>query len=471
MANTSRPPRSPGPGGSSPRGSALYKGRRHKGKQSASAAGTRALAARVVTAVLQGRSLDAELEQRQVGLSDNDQRFLQALCYGVLRELRLLQWLSQQLMEKTPRKSGELIEALLCVGLFQLRSLSQPERASVHSTVEAARELKLDWAANLVNAVLRRYLRERETLDASIPDRPSIRLAHPGWLVKEIQQDWPEDWQALLEANNQPGPMWLRVNQARQQRDSYLVALGEADIEATASDYAANALCLSKALPVIALPGFEAGDVSVQDAAAQLAAPLLDCKAGMKVLDACAAPGGKAAHLLELEPTLKLLALDSDGNRLTRVDENFERLQLSGQSKAADAQDIQSWWDGEAFDRILLDAPCSGTGVIRRHPDIKWLRRASDIPALAARQSELLEALWPTLAPGGKLLFATCSVLRAEGDAVIEAFLPNHPDAQIENISANWGEATTHGRRIRSGDQAMDGFYYSLLTKRLNAVA
>ncbi len=462
MTNASRPARATG------KAASKYKGR---GGNPRRPRGTRALAARIVTAVLQGRSLDAELALQQPSLNEDDQRFLQALSYGVLRDLRRLQWLAGQLLDKPPSKSGQLIEALICVGLFQLRELRLPERAAVHSTVQAARELKLDWAANLVNAVLRRYLRESEALDAAIPTSPAIRHAHPGWLVDQIQQDWPQDWETLLEANNQPGPMWLRVNQSRNSRDEYLAQLQATGIQASASMHAPHAIRLDKPLPVSALPGFADGLVSVQDAAAQLAGPLLDCAAGQRVLDACAAPGGKTTHILELQPELHMLALDADAQRLARVEENLTRLQLEATTLAADANNVEDWWNGEPFDRILLDAPCSGSGVIRRHPDIKWLRRASDIPALAARQAALLKALWPTLAPAGKLLFATCSILQAEGDAVIQSFLATHQDAQNESLRGRWGEATNYGRRIRSGDDDMDGFFYCLLTKRSDDVA
>ena len=420
------------------------------------------------------RSLDAALAEQQAGLSSEDQRFVQALAYGVLRDWRLLQWLVKQMLQRPPRKSAALLETLLCVGLFQLRSMNQPPRAVVHSSVEAARELRMDWASGLVNAVLRRYQREREALEAAIPNEPGVRYSQPQWLLRALTQDWPDQLDELLAASNESGPMWLRINRQRQSPAEYLSVLQAQGIAAQASSSAPDAIRLEQPMPVTDLPGFADGLVSVQDAAAQLAAPLLldgATAAGLRVLDACAAPGGKTGHLLEIQPDIELLALDSDKQRLSRVDENLARLKLQGMTATADAQAVTSWWDGRPFDRILLDAPCSGTGVIRRHPDIKWLRRATDIPAMAERQLELLQALWTTLAPGGRLLYATCSVLTAEGDDVIKAFLQQQGDAELEVLQAGWGQASEQGHRIATGQDDMDGFYYCLLTKRLRDVA
>lgn len=432
--------------------------------------GARACAAQIVAAVQVGRSLDAELAQPR-DLSTVDQRFVQALTYGVLRDWRLLQWLAGQMLRRPPKKSAQLLEALLAVGLFQLRSMAQPEAAVVHSTVQAARELRLDWAAGLLNAVLRRYLREGTEIETGLPADPGIRQSHPDWLIKAISDDWPQSWAALLRANQQPGPMWLRVNRQQHSRQAYLAQLQMAGIQAVGAEHAPDALQLAQPLPVSELPGFSSGAVSVQDAAAQLAAPLLDCQAGQRVLDACAAPGGKTGHLLECAPDCELLALDNDAQRLTRVAENLGRLRLSARLCPGDAGQIEDWWDGRAFDRILLDAPCSGTGVIRRHPDIKWLRRPDDIARMQASQRALLAALWPTLAAGGQLLFSTCSILRAEGDGVIEGFIDQLADAAPLPLDVAWGEATDHGRRIATGQDGMDGFYYCLLTKRSDVVA
>lgn len=445
-----------------------YRGRGAKAERNAQfgqITGTRGRAARIIGNVLQGRSLDTELAHQLVGLSNEDQRFLQALTYGVLRELSTLQWLTEQMLDHPPRKEADVIAALLCVGLYQLRSMNQPERAAVHSTVEAAKELNIAWAANLINAVLRRYLRERKKIDAAMPNSATLKYAHPQWLVDQLKADWPAHWQEVLAANQQAGPMWLRVNQQQQSRDEYLQLLSEAEIGATTSPHAPDALLLDKPVGVEMLPDFDAGTVSVQDAAAQLAAPLLDCQAGETVLDACAAPGGKTSHLLERSANLQVIALDNDQGRMARVQENLERLQLEALCISSDASAPDAWWDGDAFDRILLDAPCSATGVIRRHPDIKWLRREEDIAALAERQLGMLNALWPLLKPGGTLLYATCSTLRAEGDEVVAAFLEAATDANNPAIKAAWGEGTDHGRRIACGSDDMDGFYYALLTK------
>ncbi|MGB1580190.1 MAG: 16S rRNA (cytosine(967)-C(5))-methyltransferase RsmB [Nevskiales bacterium] len=434
-------------------------------KASVKSGNTRAAAARCVIAVFEGNSLDKALAKEQSRLGEEDQRFLQALVYGVLREWRLLQWLAQQLLDKPPRKSAGLLEALLCVGLYQLRAMNQPARAAVHSTVQAARSLRLEWAAGLVNAILRRYLREQAALEDKLPDDPGLHYSVPNWLLRQLAEDWPDQQLELLAQGKLPGPMWIRVNRLLNSRDDYQEQLQAAGIRAEPCPYATDALRLAQPVAVTALPGFDKGCASVQDAAAQLAADLLDPQPGERILDACAAPGGKTGHLLESCPGIDLLALDSDAERLKRIHENLQRLKLQATTRTADAAQPDTWWDGQVFDKILLDAPCSGTGVIRRHPDIKWLRRADDIPALARQQTALLQTLWPSLAPGGRLLYATCSVLNAEGDAVIEHFLSQQQDASVIPINAAWGMAGQHGRRLATGQHGMDGFYYALLLK------
>jgi len=313
--------------------------------------------------------------------------------------------------------------------------------------------------------VLRRYQREQAVLDAAAEAEPVARHAHPHWLLTRLQQDWPDDWQAVCAANNARAPMTLRVNTLRGSPADYQQRLTEAGLAATSQPHAPAALVLTEPTDVAALPGFAAGDVSVQDAAAQLAAPLLDVQAGQRVLDACAAPGGKTAHLLENNPSAELVALDNDAARLDRVAETLARLQLAARLLHADAGQVVDWWDGKPFDRILLDAPCSASGVIRRHPDIKALRRAVDIDALAAQQARLLDALWPCLAPGGKLLYVTCSVLAAENGRQVKTFLARTPDAAALPLAADWGRPAGHGRQILPGEADMDGFFYALLVK------
>jgi len=424
----------------------------------------RAAAARAVAEVFEGRSLDEALPQATAALASADRALAQAIAYGVLRERRVLEWLCGRLLER-PLKNEPRLAALILCGLSQLRTLRVPAHAAVAETVAAAQELGKPWAKGLLNAVLRRYLRERAALESAMPQDPALRLSYPDWFVAQVRRDWPRDWQAVLAAGNEPGPLTLRVNRRQTTRTAYARELELAGIAAEPVAHAPEALRLREPRPVESLPGWSAGRVSVQDAAAQLAAELLEAQPGMRVLDACSAPGGKTAHLLERTENLRLLALDRDAARLARVAENLRRLGLDAELRAADAARPESWWNGQPFDRILLDAPCSGSGVIRRHPDIKWLRRETDLAQAARTQRQLLEALWPLLAPGGALLYATCSILRAEGADVLRDFLHAQQDARHCPIQAPWGEACEVGRRLAPGGD-YDGFYYARLVKR-----
>jgi 16S rRNA (cytosine967-C5)-methyltransferase len=424
----------------------------------------RARAALTVAAVMHGTSLDEALPAQAAELSTADAALLRALAYGVLREHRRLADLAAQLLER-PLRGEPGLHALLLCGLHQLRAMRVPPHAAVAATVAAAEALGKPWAKNLVNAVLRRYQRERAELEARLPEAPARRYSCPDWLAQALRKDWPQDWERILAAGNEQGPLCLRMNRQRITRDACLAGLAAAGIAAQPVAATADALRLEEARPVEAIPGFAEGQLSVQDAAAQLAAELVEARPGQRVLDACAAPGGKAAHLLERTPGLELLAVDSDAARLERVRENFQRLGLEAGLLAADAARPSAWWDNRPFDRILLDAPCSSTGVIRRHPDIKWLRREADIPRLAELQGRLLRSLWPLLAPGGVLVYATCSVLRAEGEEIVTAFLANQAEAREQLIEAEWGEPRAAGRRIAPGGD-FDGFYYARLEKR-----
>jgi 16S rRNA (cytosine967-C5)-methyltransferase len=367
-------------------------------------------------------------------------------------------------MLQKPLDREPQLHALILAGLFQLRSMRVAEHAAVSETVSAAIELDKPWAKGLVNAVLRRYLRERDALEAAIPDDPATRFSHPQWLIDRLRADWPQRWPEILAANQQPGPMTLRVNRRQRTRDEYLSLLKTRGIEATPVEHVPEALRLAEPIAVDDLPGFSAALVSVQDASAQLAAHLLDAREGHRVLDACAAPGGKAAHILELADA-HLLAIDDDAERLKRVRLTFERLQLKASWKRADATRPSTWAQGLSFDRILIDAPCSGTGVIRRHPDIKLLRRREDIAQMAAVQLRLLHMLWPLLAPGGVLVYAVCSVIAEEGAELVQKFLSQQKDAAELPIEAPWGEACAVGRRIAPGGD-FDGFYYARLQRR-----
>ncbi len=428
----------------------------------------RAEAARVVCQVARrGRSLAAVLPQRLKRVRDPQRRALiQELACGTLRGYPRLEARAARLLERPPRARDADVHALLLVGLYQLAELDLPVHAAVDATVRATRALGKEWASGLVNATLRNWLRTAgagpEGAKATEEETDAARWAHPAWLLERLRRDWPQDWAAVAAAGNARPPLHLRVNLARRSRGDYLARLEAAGLGARALAHTAAGVVVEPPVPVARLPGFAAGEVSVQDAAAQLAGPLLRLAPGQRVLDACAAPGGKTTHIGELEPRLDaLVAVDRDGARLARLRENLARLGVDACVVDADAGSPGRWWDGRPFDRILLDAPCSGTGVVRRHPDIKLLRRPTDIAAFAREQDRLLDALWPLLAPQGMLLYATCSVLAEENERRMEAFLTRHPEARARAIEAPWGRACGIGRQILTGDDGMDGFYYA----------
>jgi len=424
----------------------------------------RLVAAKVLARVLQdGQSLTAALDNAFLAIdSAKDRAFIQALCYGVCRQYHRLDFILSQLLEK-PLKDAD-VKALALVGLYQLKFMRVKPHAAVSETVLAAR--KKPWAKSLINAVLRTYLREQEGLEHKADKCQVAALSHPDWLIKQIEQDWPEQALRIFLENNLQPPMVLRVNLSKTSREDYLQLLTGQDIAAEPVSFCPSAIRLDKPVPVDQLPGFAGGLVSVQDTAAQLAAGLLDVQPGHRVLDVCAAPGGKTAHILESQSQLQeLVAVDIDEFRMQRVGENLQRLNLQAKRVVGDAANPASWWDGKPFDRILLDAPCSALGVIRRHPDIKLLRRAEDIGQLQALQKSILQAVWPLLAPGGLLLYATCSILKQENERQVQAFLAEHADAIELPIEADWGVAGVCGRQILTGESAMDGFYYARLSK------
>lgn len=424
---------------------------------------TRVAAARVLDAVLHhGRSLKAELAGALPALADpRDRALVEAICLAALRQLprydaALAAWLPRPLARK-----DRPLRALLIAGFAQLDPLRLPPHAAVASTVEAARALGRAHQAKLVNALLRRAQRE------GLPS-PAPGTGWPDWLLLRLRQDWPRHWEQVLAASSGVPPMWLRVNAGLVDRSDYLARLEHGGIRAVADPLLPDALRLDQPVPVAALPGFDEGLVSVQDGSAQQVAEAMAARPGPRVLDACAAPGGKAAHLLERDPSLQLLALDSDGLRLERVGENLARLRLQGRAglRRADATDTTAWWDGRPFDAVLLDAPCSATGVIRRHPDVLLHRRAADLEALVALQARLLDALWSTVAPGGMLLYATCSILAAENSGQLDSFLARTRDAVAEPLPVQFGHESGVGRQRLPGEQGMDGFYYARLRKR-----
>jgi 16S rRNA (cytosine967-C5)-methyltransferase len=418
----------------------------------------------------EGKSLDALLENRSD--APQERGLLRSLSYGSVRWYWRLLAVLTKLSSQPPKDLQPEVRALALVGLYQLLHTDIAAHAAVAETVEAARSLNLNRATGLLNAILRRCQREADAIKHSVDDDLAARTAHPEWLVNQLQRDWPPQHEAILNANNQHPPFWLRVNTQRITRDDYRERLAAQGIVATTSEHAPEALLLPQAVEVLSLPGFSDGWVSVQDAAAQLAAHFVNAQPGERVLDACAAPGGKTCHILELQPQLKeMVAIDVSSSRLRRVYGNLTRLGQEATLMTADASDPQSWWNGKRFDRILLDAPCSATGVIRRHPDIKLLRRASDIVKLAERQRDMLEALWPLLAPGGQLVYASCSALKAENSNTVAAFLAQHQEARDITTStaaqlglvAGAGDAV--GLAIHAGQGGMDGFYYASLRK------
>jgi 16S rRNA (cytosine967-C5)-methyltransferase len=411
-------------------------------------------------------SLDSAFAQ-QLSESTAQTSFIKAACFGVLRHYLRLRWYLQQLLDKPLKQKDLDVHCLLLCGLYELFEMHTPDHAVVSETVNAVSQLNKNWAKGLVNAILRNARRHQDQLQQRAQQDPQARYLHPHWLLECLQQNWPEAWPSIVMQNNLPPPMTLRIDLQRIDRPRYLEQLQQQGLTATVDTHVPSAVTLDNAVDVHSLPGFEQGTVSVQDAAAQLAASLLDPQAGERILDACAAPGGKTLHLLQQQPSLaQLLALDSDPRRLERVQQNLDRAGLSAQLQQGDAGQPQTWWDGEPFDRILLDAPCSATGVIRRHPDIKLLRLPEDLPRLVQTQAQILGALWPLLKTGGMLLYATCSVLKIENDLQIQTFLQQHADARCLPITADWGHAQACGRQIFPGEQGMDGFYYALIYKQ-----
>ncbi|CAH0532273.1 Ribosomal RNA small subunit methyltransferase B [Vibrio stylophorae] len=421
----------------------------------------RAVAAQVIYQVVdQGQSLSQALPQAQQQVAPRDQALLQEICYGVLRWLPRFEAIANQLMDKPLKGKQRVLHHLILVGLYQLSQMRIPAHAAVAETVAAAQALKAPRLKGLINAVLRNFQRQQAELEAQADSRDSGRYGHPGWLLKGLQHTYPEQWQQIVAANNTKAPMWLRVNRQHHSRAQYLALLQAEGIEATPHSQADDALMLSKPCDVQTLPGFAQGWVSVQDAAAQLAVNYLEPQNGEYILDACAAPGGKTCHILERAPEAKVVAIDADENRLKRVFENLNRLQLNAEVIHADASNPAAWHHGPQFDRILLDAPCSATGVIRRHPDIKWLRRGEDIDALAELQQAIFDAMWQQLKPGGTLVYATCSVMAQENHLQVARFLQSHADARL-----TLGDPCQPGRQIVPGEENMDGFYYAVLVK------
>lgn len=427
----------------------------------------RLAAARALAVVLNGKaSLNSSLPKELDKVEARDRGLTQDLAFGTARWQPRLDALAERLLQKPFKAADADVHALLLVGLYQLLYTRIPAHAAIGETVGCADKLKKPWAKALLNAVLRRAQRESDAILAELERDPVVRTAHPRWLQKSLKAFWPQHWEAICAANNAHPPMILRINRRHHDRDAYLSLLAEQGVAAQACVYSRDGIVLAEACDVRGLPGFAEGWVSVQDEAAQLAAELLDLAPGQRVLDACCAPGGKTCHILEAEPALAgVVAVDLEEKRLVRVRENLQRLGLHAELIAADGRDTQAWWDGQPFQRILLDAPCSATGVIRRHPDIKLTRQPDDIQALAILQGQLLDALWPTLDVGGVLLYATCSTLPTENTEVIEAFLARTPGARELDLATPAGIKQTHGRQLLAQEGGHDGFYYAKLIK------
>lgn len=416
---------------------------------------------------LQGQSLASLIPQLETQVPATQRGVFKALTFGTVRWLPKLQAQLRPLLQKPLPAKEHALEALLLTGIYQLNDMDTPAHRVVNDCVDESQKLGKRWAKGLVNGVLRNYLRQRDEIDAQVSTEPATQEAHPRWMVRQLQQDWPEQWRAVLAANNARAPMSLRVNLRQQTRDAYLQTLREVGIAGEALVGTTSGVVLDTPCGVDALPGFEQGAVSVQDQAAQMAAHLLDVQVGERVLDACAAPGGKTAHLQEwADGQLDLTALDAEADRLQRAQENLSRLKLAARFQCADAAAVDTWWDGIPFDAILLDAPCSGTGVVRRNPDIKWLRKSADIDTTAELQARILRQLWQTLKPGGRLLYATCSVCQRENSEQIESFLQSEQTASTLAVTLPYGRRAGAGWQVLPGEGQMDGFFYAMLQKQ-----
>lgn len=422
-----------------------------------------------LSVVEHGRSLSQSLPSALSKIEDRrDRAFVQNLAFGTLRWQHRLQTIAKQLLQKPLKEKDQDVNQLILIGLYQILYMDTPEHAAVSETVKLTQKIKKPWAKALINGVLRNFLRDIETLCEKADQNPVAKYSHPQWLIEALKKNYPDHWQTICQANNQPAPTTLRINCLQNSVENYLETLSEIGMEADKHPVCASAIELRQSTDITQLPDFEKGAFSIQDAAAQQAAHLLAPKPNEKVLDACAAPGGKTTHLLEISDNqADILALEIEEERIDRLEENLQRLQLEAEIRVGDASQPSDWWDGELFDKILLDAPCSATGIIRRHPDIKWHRKPQDIKELVQRQAQILQQLWKTLKPGGQLLYATCSVLPQENTLQVSEFIAKTADAFEIPLNVDWGiQPNGAGRQILPGDANMDGFFYCLIEKR-----
>jgi len=426
----------------------------------------RALAALVLTPLLQNKgSLNTQYPSIEKRCPDKDRALLRELCYGTMRHHPQLNCIIKLLQNRAFKFRDIDIKAIVLIGLYQLQHTRIPAHAAISESVDACRELDKEWAGKVVNAILRRFQREQEELEESLSSNESYEYNHPEWMIAKLKNNWPDHWQQILEANNSQAPLTLRVNHQQTKRPDYLDRLAPI-VDAEETTFSDQGIRLGSSLNVESLPGYEDGAFSVQDEAAQLSAQLLDLKPKQYVLDACAAPGGKLCHILETEPSLAAVdAVELEERRAGRIEENLERLDLEANLIIADASS-QEWWSGELYDRILLDAPCSATGVIRRNPDIKYLRQGEDIIEISKLQLSILENCWSMLKPGGKLLYATCSIFPQENERLIKRFMAKTDDAIHRPIIAPWGLKCEYGRQLFPQIDGHDGFYYALLQKQ-----
>ncbi|HWV14759.1 MAG TPA: 16S rRNA (cytosine(967)-C(5))-methyltransferase RsmB [Cellvibrio sp.] len=426
----------------------------------------RAAAAQILGKILQGQgSLSSLLPTLQAKVNEKDRPLLQELCFGTCRFHPQLSAYIECLVDKPLRAKDSDIQALLLLGLYQLLHTRIPDHAALSETVEVARALKKPWATTLINGVLRKFQRDKSKFDKLLAQNFAFQSNHPAWIEGVLRKYWPEQIDEIITANNIHPPFTLRLNTHKVSREEYLRQLDTQGINAKATQFSPYGITLEQACDPRELPLFPEGGISVQDEAAQLSADLLELSPNLRILDACSAPGGKTGHMLEREPSLEVLALDADERRLARVRENLLRLNVQATVCSGDASQPESWWDGKLFDRILLDAPCSATGIIRRHPDIKILRTPEELDRLAKLQLQLLNKLWPLLKPGGILLYATCSIMPKENTHIIESFVNRHPDAICDELAPDWGLAQAYGRQLLPQSTAHDGFYYARLRK------
>ncbi|MBJ7536358.1 16S rRNA (cytosine(967)-C(5))-methyltransferase RsmB [Marinomonas transparens] len=426
----------------------------------------------IANILLQQGSLSTQLARYQADVASEHIPLLKELCFGVCRHYPTLNSIALSLLSHPFEEKDTDLYATLLLGLYQLTHMNTPDHAAVNESVEACRLLKKDWATKLMNAVLRRYQREADEIVTNLEAMPSVEFNQPKWLVKRFKKHWPEQFEQIIEASNTHPPMCIRVNDDRVSRETYQELLMKEGIKSEAGEFSASSLYLRKAVRVDQLPKFEEGFVSVQDESAQLSAHILSPKEDEKVLDACAAPGGKTGHLLEKSSRIELTAVELEPWRMEKIESNLVRLGYPAHLICADASKLEDWWDEETFDKVLLDAPCSATGVIRRNPDIKINRKPADIVELVEIQQEIIQAVWKTLKPGGFMLYATCSLMPEENEQQMAKFIAEQADAKeaplntlAAELDLTWGTQVSHGRQLFPTLNGQDGFYYCLLEK------